>query len=98
MASASNALCPIGATGSLSCTPNGDATGYLWSYQNKTTQNVSNVPTGIYAVTVTYSTGTAAASATVSSPDTLKMDKLISGVNCFGESSGAINITPKGGI
>ncbi|MCB9343619.1 MAG: gliding motility-associated C-terminal domain-containing protein [Lewinellaceae bacterium] len=99
MASASNALCPIGATGSLSCTPNGDATGYLWSYQNKTTQNVSNVPTGTYTVTVTYSTGTTAtASATVSSPDTLKMDKLISGVNCFGESSGAINITPKGGV
>lgn len=97
-ATAMDALCPIGATGSLSCTPNGDATGYVWSFMNKTTQNVSNVPAGVYTVTVTYASGImGTATATVGIPSFVGMTQAVTGVNCFGESNGAIDITPEGG-
>lgn len=89
--------CNTGATGAVSVVPGGNATAYMWS-NGATTQNLSNVAAGTYTVTVTYGTaGTATGSTTVASPPAISNSQMATGVRCFGESNGAIDITPAGG-
>ncbi len=96
-ATAVAANCNNSATGSVTVVPNGTATAYAWS-NNATTQNLTNVMAGTYTVTVTYSGGgTSTASATVGQPTAISMTQMATGVKCFGESTGAIDLSPAGG-
>ncbi len=71
---------------------------YLWS-NDSTTQDLTDLAAGLYSLTVTDANGcTDTLSATVPDPDPLVagVDTLISPA-CFGDSTGAINISALGG-
>lgn len=98
-----NPLCANGANGSIANNPNGTGT-YVWAGPginagNMTMEDPTGLTAGVYTVTVTYTGGsTATASVTLSNPAPVTMgNPVVTGVNCFGESSGAIDITPAGG-
>lgn len=88
------------ATGSISVTVSGGTPGYTYLWTGGiTTQNRSGLAAGTYNLTVTDSrTCTATASATITQPSALNASVAsITNVNCFGESTGAINLNRSGG-
>ncbi len=74
---------------------------YLWSYEGRTTEDLSGVPSGSYTVTVTNDNSGLTSSATfvVTEPsNAISIDNIdVTDVACFGESNGAINVTASGG-
>jgi hypothetical protein len=72
---------------------------YSWNTNPvQTTATALNLGAGVYTVTVTDSKGcTKTKSTTITQPPALDISGSISDVNCFGQSSGAINITTSGG-
>ena len=71
---------------------------YLWS-NNTTTQDLNNRPAGTYSVTVTDSKGCTQTLATTISQPPAPLSSTISATNiaCFGNATGAIDLTPAGG-
>lgn len=98
-----NPLCAGQATGSIANTPNGTVTTYVWAGPginagNMNVEDPTGLSAGTYTVTVTYTGGsTATASTTLTNPPAISMTQVVTGINCFGESTGSINITPSGG-
>ncbi|MBL7814919.1 MAG: gliding motility-associated C-terminal domain-containing protein [Saprospiraceae bacterium] len=93
-----NVTCPSGADGGITLTPSG-GTGtytYLWS-NNATTKDISNVVAGKYKVTITSGTSTKIDSFTITEPTAFAATGQTTSVNCFGQSTGAINLTASGG-
>jgi gliding motility-associated-like protein len=74
---------------------------YAWtgpSGYTATSQDLLNVYTGIYNVTVTDANGCSAQlSDTVSEPAAYALSHVITNVDCFGNSTGAVNLTVNGG-
>ncbi|WP_161622665.1 T9SS type B sorting domain-containing protein [Cesiribacter andamanensis] len=72
---------------------------YLWEYQGRTSQNLSGLMPGEYAVTVTDSQGcTAEASFTIAEPEALTASIALGNpVSCAGASDAALALTVAGG-
>ena len=95
-----DASCYGTTNGSISLTVNGGTSAYTYSWSNgATTQNLSNVGAGTYSVLVTDANGcTSTASATVNQPAVYVLTHTVTNVNCYGQSTGAIDFNVTGGV
>jgi gliding motility-associated-like protein len=95
----SNVNCFGQSNGAINITATGGAgvLTYAWS-NSATTEDISSLAAGAYTVTVTDANScTATNSFTVTQPTAISINEVVSNVNCFGQSNGAINITVTGG-
>ncbi|HNU34026.1 MAG TPA: gliding motility-associated C-terminal domain-containing protein [Bacteroidia bacterium] len=96
-----NVNCFGNSTGAINLTTTGGTAPYTYAWSNgATTQNISNVPAGAYTVTVTDGNGCtdSQVSVNITQPVVeLSVTTAQTQVNCFGNNTGAINITPAGG-
>lgn len=93
-------LCYGDSTGSIDLTITGGLPPYNIQWSNgETAEDISNLPTGTYDVTVTDINGCyAVASPPVAiGPDSLTITGSITNVSCYGGSDGTINLTVTGG-
>ncbi len=95
-----NVACFGGATGSVNLTVTGGTTPYsfLWS-NSAVTEDLVNVAVGVYTVTITDANScTTVASGTVTQPAAaLNGTTAVTNVACYGNSTGAVNLTVTGG-
>lgn len=93
-----NISCPGGSNGSATALPSGSTLTYLWS-NNAITQTISNLPTGVYTVTVTNQTNgcTDSESATITQPAPLGVSFSTNNVLCFGGNTGSATASGSGG-
>ncbi len=99
-ATATNVNCYGQSTGAVNISVSNGVAPYSYSWSNgASTQNITNVAAGNYTVTVTSSQGcTATASATITQPTaSLSATATAAPVNCFGQATGAVNLTVIGG-
>jgi gliding motility-associated-like protein len=100
--SQTNVVCFGESTGSATATASGGTAPYTWSWNTipvQTTQSASNLNAGNYTVTVTDNNACVAiASVTISQPaGALTAIASVTDVDCFGSSTGAINLTVTNG-
>jgi len=69
---------------------------YLWSYQNATTEDLTNVPAGNYSVTITCNQ-VIIATATVTEPPPPTVNGVVTNPVPAGSCNGSVNITVTGG-
>jgi gliding motility-associated-like protein len=87
-------------TGAVDLTPAGGTAPYTYSWSNgQTSQDIANLISNNYAYTITDFNGCIlAGSSIVTQPAApLNVTNILTHVNCFGESNGAINLTTTGG-
>ena len=101
ISSLTNVLCFGNTTGSVAINPTGGTSPftYLWS-NSSNLNNMTNLQSGIYSVTVTDSHNCKAnTSVTVTQPATVLSASIDSKVNvlCYGNSTGSANVTAIGG-
>ena len=92
--------CFGGNTGSVNMTPTGGTAPYTYVWTGgSTVQSAIGVPAGTYTVTVTDANGcTTTVTATITQPQApLTLTNTQTNILCFGNSTGAINLTPAGG-
>jgi gliding motility-associated-like protein len=92
--------CFGGNTGSVNMTPTGGTAPYTYVWTGgSTAQSAIGVPAGTYSVTVTDANGcTTTVTATITQPQApLTLTNTQTNILCFGNSTGAINLTPAGG-
>jgi gliding motility-associated-like protein len=99
--SVTNVACNGASTGAIDLTPTGGSgtySGYSWT-GGATTQDISAKPAGTYTVTITDNRGcTGNVAATITQPAlALSISASQTNVLCYGNSTGAIDITPSGG-
>ncbi|NDG80072.1 MAG: hypothetical protein EBX47_11755, partial [Synechococcaceae bacterium WB8_1B_057] len=95
-----NVGCFGNSTGSINLTVTGGVAPYTYAWTNNaTTQNLTNIPAGVYTVVATDANGcTTTQTVTITQPQgalalsTTKVDVL-----CYGNSTGSINLTVTGG-
>ena len=95
-----NVECYGQATGSINLSIYTGTAPYVYEWSNgAATQDLNNVPAGIYEVTVTDANGSfLTESCTISQPSSaLSLSFSSSNVSCNGGSNGSINLTPSGG-
>lgn len=95
-----NVLCFGDSTGSVSSVVTGGTTAYTYLWSNgATTPGVNSLIAGTYDLTVTDSKGCVAlASQTITQPAAaLTLSTIPTSVLCFGNNTGAIDLTPSGG-
>lgn len=101
ISSQSNVTCFGLSNGSINFTPGGGVSPYTFLWNNgATTEDISGIASGTYIVTVTDANGcTKTASTNISQPFAALAVSVTSqtNVNCFGNATGAINITASGG-
>lgn len=92
-------LCYGASTGSANLAVSGGTTTYTFAWSNAaTSQNINNIPAGIYSVIVTDAHGcTANATDTIEQPDLLQLNFATNSVLCFGSATGAVNLNVLGG-
>jgi gliding motility-associated-like protein len=93
---ATNAACSTSPTGTVAVTATGGQSPYTykWNYNGQTTQSLSNLPAGLYTVTVTDATNCeVVASATVGQLSSLSVSANISPISCSGGTNGGISLT-----
>lgn len=99
--SISNILCNGGTTGGLYISVTGGTApySYLWS-TGDTTQDITGITAGTYNVAITDAKGCSTATgATISQPLPLFLSVAsYQNLNCYNDSSGAIDITVSGGV
>jgi len=101
-ANITHVTCFGAATGAIDISVSG-GTGnytYVWSYQNRTTQDLTGIPAGTYTVTVTDtgSSQTTSGSFTVTQPASgISIIAVPTNVACTGASTGAITLNVSGG-
>ncbi|ULQ58045.1 SprB repeat-containing protein [Flavihumibacter rivuli] len=92
-------------TGSIALSVSGGTPGYTFVWKNAANETVStvedpaNLPAGVYTVTVTDANNcTTTAVVTITEPEAaLDVQFKQTDVNCYGESTGAIDVTVTGG-
>ncbi len=87
-------------TGEIDLTVTGGTPGYIYSWSNSsTTQDVNNLFSGNYTITVIDSKGcTEIDSIYIDQPLTpISVSAIINDVFCYGESTGSVNLTTTGG-
>jgi gliding motility-associated-like protein len=92
-------LCFAAATGAIDLIPTGGTTAYTYLWSNAAvSQDLNNVVAGQYNVTVTDANScTATLSATLTEPGSaLSVTSVVTDVNCFGGSDGAMDVSPLG--
>lgn len=99
--SVSNILCNGGTTGGIYISVTGGTApySYLWS-TGDTTQDITGITAGTFTVAIVDSKGcSTAAGATISQPLPLFLSiASYQNLNCFNDSSGAIDVTVSGGV
>jgi hypothetical protein len=98
--SVTDASCFGAADGSGTVNPAGGATPYtyLWTPSAQTTQTATGLSAQIYTVLVTDdSLCTASTAVTISQPQQILLSGVVTDVNCFGVSDGAIDLTVTNG-
>ena len=96
----SNVSCFAGNNGSINLTVSGGTASYSYNWAGGiTTQNRTNLIAGNYPVTVTDSKGCSATTiAAVTEPAAiLTANTTVTNINCFGGSTGVINLSVSGG-
>ncbi|MEJ6981516.1 Ig-like domain-containing protein [Pedobacter sp. P351] len=85
--------------GSVALGITGGTAPYTYSWSNgASTQNISNLSTGSYSVTVTDSKGCSAnASVNIAQPTAISLSEITTNPTCFDNSDGTINLTVSGG-
>ncbi|QTN38518.1 tandem-95 repeat protein [Cryomorphaceae bacterium] len=91
--------CNGAADGSALVTVSGGTTGYSYSWSDgQTTATASGLSSGAYGVTITDVNGCMTyATVTLTDPPSLTSSGITTDILCFGESTGAIDLTPSGG-
>ena len=102
VSSSGNVNCFGGNNGSINLSVNGGTAPYSYSWSNgANTQNISNLPSGNYTVTVTDANGcTTITSGIAISQPAAALNSTVSStgnVNCFGGNNGSINLNVIGG-
>jgi hypothetical protein len=95
-----NTSCNGGTNGSIDLTPTGGTPGYTYSWGGGiTTQDRTALAAGSYSVTITDANGCTGVVSpiTVTQPTAVSGTTTVTNVACFGNSTGAINLTPTGG-
>ncbi|NVK05552.1 MAG: hypothetical protein HWD92_12060, partial [Flavobacteriia bacterium] len=96
-----NVLCFGNATGAATVTATGGTSPYTYSWSNgATTASISNLIAGTYSVTVTDVNGCQdTASVTITQPSAALAVSLVGSlnINCFGDSTGSIDVMASGG-
>jgi len=96
-----NVLCNGNLTGSVTITANGGTPGYTynWNPNLSAIDNATNIPAGIYSVTVTDANAcTAVQTAIVTEPPLLTLSATTVDVLCNGTATGIINSSANGGV
>ena len=90
---------PGGSNGSIDLTVTGGTPGFIYIWSNgATTQDISGIVSGTYCVTVTDANGCSSSICDfVDQPDSLAILYVVTNVQCFGDSTGEIDITVLGG-
>lgn len=92
-----NCLAPNSGKIALSVTGGTGGYSYLW-INGSTSSTISNLTTGTYTVTVTdNNTCTSSASYTVNQAIAINLSSSITNVNCYGGTTGGIDLTVSGG-
>lgn len=94
-----NLLCNAIGFGSINLTAGGGIApySYIWS-NNSTTEDLNNLPVGVYSVSVSDVNGCSATQAvTISEPAVLTSSLVSNNVLCNNQSNGSININTTGG-
>ncbi|MEA3445347.1 MAG: SprB repeat-containing protein, partial [Bacteroidota bacterium] len=93
-------LCNGDATGAINITVSGGVNPYTFVWSNgELTEDISGLVAGSYSVTVTdNSLCEFIASYTISEPTAIAVSEAITDVLCYGNSTGAIDLTVSGGI
>jgi gliding motility-associated-like protein len=95
-----NVSCPGGSNGSVTANPSGGTPGYTYSWTpgGQSGATATNLPAGIYTLTVADANGCAAqTSVTITQPPVLTVTPSITNVSCAGGANGSITATPAGG-
>ncbi len=98
---ATDVSCAGNIDGSVDLTVWGGTPPYVYDWNNGqfATQDLENVPAGVYTVVVTDEKGcTGTLTATVQQPSPINVTDSKTDVNCFGGSDGTISITANGGL
>lgn len=93
-------LCNGDNTGSINLSVNGGTPGYTYSWSTgQTTEDISNLLAGNYSYTVIDANNcTSTGNVVITEPSQpLTVASVITNVNCFGETNGAIDLTVTGG-
>jgi uncharacterized protein (DUF2141 family) len=81
----------------LSVTSGNASLSYLWS-NNQTTQDLNNIPSGFYSVTITDNLGCVdTLSMFLTQPDTLGISAILTNPSCVATNNGVVDITVTGG-
>jgi len=98
-ATTTDVQCYGDSTGSIDLTINGGIAPYTYSWSNgDTTEDLANVPAGIYSVTVTDDVGlTATTSDTIVQPSQITTQVSVTDVSCNGSCDGSVSLTVNGG-
>ncbi|MDX2002125.1 MAG: SprB repeat-containing protein [Chitinophagales bacterium] len=94
-----SALCSGTASGTINLTVTGGVAPYSYIWSNgATTEDLANLATGTYTVTVTDANGcTATGSGSINQPPLLVSSKTVTNVTCFGGNNGAVDLAVSGG-
>ncbi|QTN37773.1 T9SS type A sorting domain-containing protein [Cryomorphaceae bacterium] len=94
-----NVSCNGGTDGAVDITVTGGTPPYSYAWSNGAiSQDLSNVPAGIYSGVITDANGcTFTASVTVGEPAALVASTTVTNVNCFGDATGTVDLTVTGG-
>ncbi|HRG87971.1 MAG TPA: gliding motility-associated C-terminal domain-containing protein, partial [Chitinophagales bacterium] len=94
-----NVSCNGGADGAVNISVGGGQPSYTYQWSNNaTSQSISGVPAGNYTVVVTDAAQcTASASTTVTEPTVFTVSEQHTDVQCNGDNTGSITLTPAGG-
>jgi gliding motility-associated-like protein len=97
--SVTNVSCNNGTTGAIDLTVSGGTSGYSYNWgAGVVSEDRINLSAGLYTVTVTDANScTVTANATITQPTAVTLSSSVTNVLCFGNATGAINLSVAGG-